>query len=198
MASAKTKKIWLIIGIGFGIVFISAFVTSQIIFPIIFRSPKNVEVPDVVGMSLAKARQQLSGLGLHAVVRDSIWSDTDKVDIILEQDPAPGKKISKESSIYFRISRGTKEVGVPSVIGLSYHEAYYTLRSAGLQDMVADSLYSDSYRVNTVIRCSPTVGSKVDKGSSVRIYLSRGPEPLTGDLYEHGDSTFTREPPYNY
>ena len=65
----KRRKIWMTIGIGLGIIFITAFLTSQIIFPLIFRTPKNVEVPNVVGLSLPMAKLRLTQLGLHIVVR---------------------------------------------------------------------------------------------------------------------------------
>ncbi len=163
-------------GIGFGIVFLSAFITSQIIFPALFGRPKSIEVPNLVGMSFSKARRTLTDMGLHAVVKDSIWSETEKIETILEQDPAPGKMLKPESTVALRISSGSRQVGVPSVIGLNFHEAYFTLHSAGLKAVVADSLYSESYKVNTVIKCSPGVGSKTQKGSKVKLYISRGAE----------------------
>lgn len=193
MASDKTKKFWLTIGIGAGIIFLSAFLTSQFIFPFIFRAPQEIEVPNLIGKSSAAARRSLSELGLHAVVQDSIWSETERVDTILEQNPAPGEFIIPEGTIYFRVSRGSRQVGVPSVVGLSYHEAYYTLHSAGLKGVVADSLYSDSYAANTVIRCAPGVGSKIEKGSTVRMYMSRGPEPVA---IGEADSTQVYETPF--
>lgn len=171
------QKVWLTLGIGAGIIFLSAFVTSQLIFPLLFGRPKNIEVPDLVGKNLAWARRELVDLGLHVVVKDSIWSENDRVDTILDQDPKPGGKARPESSVYLLISRGSKIAAVPSIIGVSYHEAYFTLRSVDLKATVVDSLYSDSYSVNTVIRCSPVVGSKVEKNSKIRLWLSRGPEP---------------------
>lgn len=181
MASEKSKKFWLTAGIGAGIIFLSAFITSQIIFPIIFRAPQQIEVPDLVGKSSAAVRQTLSELGLHAVVKDSIWSETERVDTVLEQNPMGGELITPEGTVYLRVSRGSRKVGVPSVVGLSYQEAYYTLVSAGLKGQVADSLYSDSYAPNTVIRCTPGVGSKIEQGSVVRMYMSRGPEPVVAE-----------------
>lgn len=177
MKNINWQKVGLILGIGFGIVFLTAFLTSQILFPLLFGRPKNIEVPDLVGKNLSAARRSLVEIGLHAVVRDSVWSETDKIDTILEQDPRPGEKLKPESTVYVRISQGSKVVGVPSILGSNYHEAYFSLHNAGLKAVVADSLYSDSYSINTVVRCSPAVGSKVEKGSKVRLFLSRGPEP---------------------
>ncbi len=188
MKNINWQKVWLIVGIGFGIVFLSAFVTSQILFPLFFGRPKNIDVPDLVGKNLSFARRQLVELGLHVVVRDSVWSEKDKMDTILEQDPKPGEKIKPESRVYVRVSRGSKEIAVPNVVGLNYHEAFFSLHGLDLKATVADSLYSDRYSINTVIRCNPGVGTKVEKGSKVRLFLSRGPEPAKP---EPADSTST-------
>ena len=152
MASEKTKKIWMTIGIGFGIIFITAFLTSQIIFPIISHTPRNIEVPNVVGLSLPMAKLRLTQLGLHIVVRDSVWSETGQPNTILDQDPQPGKKIKPESTVYVKVNRGPMKVGVPYLIGMSFNDAYYALKSSGLQGVIVDSLYSDNYPVNTVVR----------------------------------------------
>lgn len=178
MKRTKWSKFWLSLGIGFGIIFLSAFITSQLIFPLLFGKPKSVEVPDLVGLNFSRARRNLTELGLHAVIKDSIWSETESIETILEQDPQPGELLKPEGTVYLRVSSGSKQVGVPSVIGLSYHEAYYTLHGAGLKGVVVDSLYSDAYPVNNVIRSVPGVGTKIERGSNVRLYLSRGPEPV--------------------
>jgi len=178
MASEKTKKIWMTIGIGLGIILITAFLTSQIIFPLIFRTPKNVEVPNVVGLSLPMAKLRLTQLGLHVVVKDSVWSETGQPNTILDQDPQPGKKIKPESTVYVKVNRGPMRVGVPYLVGLNYSDAYYTLKSAGLEAVIADSLYSDNYPRNTIVRSSPPQGTKVEKGAKVKLYISKGPKPF--------------------
>lgn len=187
MASEKATKVWLTIGIGAGIIFLTAFLTSQVIFPFIFRAPKEIEVPNLIGQRFDNARRSLEDLGIHAVVKDSIWSETEKVGTILEQDPAPGELLRSEGTIYVRVSRGSQQVGIPSVVGQSYHEAYYTLLNVGLKGVVSDSLYSSSYTVNTVIRTRPETGSKVEKGSTVQLSISRGPEPVTEPVQEYSD-----------
>lgn len=181
MSKTTWKKAWLTIGIGFGIILLSAFVTSQIVFPLLFGRPKNVEVPNLVGKTFSKARRELTDLGLHAVIKDSVWSETETIETILEQDPLPGELLKPEGSVYLRISSGSRKVGVPYVTGLSYQEAYYALHNLGLRAVVVDSLYSDSYAPNYVLRSSPDAGSKINRGSNVRLYLSRGPEPVPED-----------------
>ena len=177
MIEIDWKKTGYVCAIGLGIIFVTAFITSQLVFPILFPRQK-VEVPNLVGMNYSSARRQLSELGLHVVIKDSLWSETDKVDTILEQDPQEGDKLDKESSVYVRVSRGSKMVVVPSLLYMSANEAIMTLHGLGLGFAVADSTYQENYGVNVVYKSSPSGGAKVEKGSRVRIYISKGPEPV--------------------
>lgn len=177
MSKHAARKTLYVIGIGVGIILISAFVSSQIIFPALFGRAKNVEVPDLVGSSLSKARRKLTELGLHTVVQDSVWSETAKMEEVMEQYPAPGEKLKPEGVVYLVVCRGSRIVSIPTLGGKTYTEAYLTLRNSGLRATVADSVYSNSYPVNTVVRSVPSAGTKIEKESVIRLYLSRGPEP---------------------
>ena len=177
MKKKKSKKALYIIGIGLGIIFLSAFVTSQIIFPILFGRAKNIEVPNLVGSTISVARNDLKQLGLHVIVRDSVWSEDKKIDTILEQFPEPGKKLKPEGVVQVVVSIGSRMRPVPSLVGATYTEAYMSLRNSGFKAIVADSVYSENYPVNTVVRSSPSANKMLEKGQSVRLYLSRGPEP---------------------
>ncbi|HOC95635.1 MAG TPA: PASTA domain-containing protein [Candidatus Cloacimonadota bacterium] len=177
MKKKKSKKALYIIGIGLGIIFLSAFVTSQIIFPVLFGRAKNIEVPNLVGSTISVARNDLKQLGLHVIVRDSVWSEDKKIDTILEQFPEPGKKLKPEGVVQVVVSIGSRMRPVPSLIGATYTEAYMSLRNSGFKAIVADSVYSESYPVNTVVRSSPSANKMLEQGKSVRLYLSRGPEP---------------------
>lgn len=181
MDKEKKKKIGLGCGIGFGIMLLTAFISSQLIFPVLFGRPKNIEAPDLVDMNYSAARKKLTELGLHAVVKDSIWSESAKIETIMEQDPEPGKMLKPESTIYVRLSKGSKMVGVPSILGLGYHEAFQSLRNSGLRGAVSDSVYSEIYSANTVVSAQPSVGNKITMGSTVRMKLSRGPEPVSDE-----------------
>lgn len=168
--------------IGFGVILVTAFLVGQVIMPIIFAKPKNVEVPDLIGKNISTAKRILQEAGLHAVVRDSIWSETAKIESVLEQHPEPGSMTKLEGTVYLVICKGSQIVAVPGVVGRSYEEAFIALRGSGLRASVADSLYSQSYPANTVIRTSPPNGSRVEKNAMVRLFLSRGPEPMADSL----------------
>lgn len=178
----KLRKAGYLALIGAGVIIVTAFLTGQVIMPLIFAKPSNIEVPDLIGKNISTAKRLLQEAGLHAVVRDSVWSDSAKIESVIQQHPEPGTLAKLEGTVYLVICKGSQIVAVPGVVGRSYEEAFITLRNSGLRASVADSLYSQSYPVNTVIRTSPPNGSRVDKNAMVRLFLSRGPEPVADTL----------------
>lgn len=182
MDNATWKKSGYIAGIGFGIIFVTAFIFSQIIFPIVLGRPQTIETPDVTGLGLAQAKRIMNEEKLHVVVKDSLYSETERIDQVLEQHPKPGDKIKQDGTVYLIVSKGSKMVSVPSLIGSQFQEALISLRNSSLRSAVIDSLYSDSDPVDTVMRMSPSPGSKVEKNSLIRLYLSRGKRPMPDSL----------------
>jgi len=159
--------------------FLAAFITGQIIMPLFVGSSEVVDVPDVTGKNISIAREMLRDAGLHTVVQDSVWSDGTAIETVLDQYPKAGDTIKTEGTVYLVICKGSQTVSIPAVGGRLFEDAFITLRENGLRAIVADSLFSDSYPENTVIRTSPPTGAKVDKSTLVKMYLSRGPEPVS-------------------
>ena len=175
-------------------VFLAAFITGQVIMPILAGSSEEIDVPDVLGKNITVARDLLKSVGLHAVIQDSLWSDGTAIETILDQYPKPGDTIKTEGTVYLVICKGSESVSIPAVGGRLFEDAFITIRDNGLRAVVADSVFSDSYPVNTVIRTSPPTGAKVDKSTLVKLYLSRGPEPGTNSNKKPTDGT----PPNTY
>lgn len=169
-------------GIGLGIIFVTAFIISQILLPLAFGRPKKVETPNLVGMGLIEAKNTLIKKKLHVVVKDSLYSEAVKMDQVLDQSPAPGTKIRQEGTVFLVISKGSKMVTVPDLRGSSFQQAMVMLRNYDLRSSIVDSVYSYDYDQNTVLRSSPSAGSKLEKRSMVRLTLSRGPEPQADSL----------------
>ncbi|MDY0150749.1 MAG: PASTA domain-containing protein [Candidatus Cloacimonas sp.] len=185
------KRLGYFAGIGLGIIVVTAFIFSQIIFPIVLGRTPKVEVPELTGKSLTLAKRILSEEKLHLVVKDSLFSEIDPIDAVIEQIPPAGDKIRQDGTVYLIVSKGSATVEVPYIIGKSFQEAFITLRNSNLHSVVADSTYSDLYPVNCVVRSIPFSGDKVSKQSTVKLILSRGNMPVP-------DSLSTEQPIYPY
>lgn len=80
-------------------------------------------------------------------------------------------------------------VSVPDVAGSSLSEAKTTIKSSGLKVGTVHKVSSDTVESGYVIKTSPTAGSSKKEGSSIDIYVSKGPsgfkiKDYTGQDYQ--------------
>ncbi|PKN78599.1 MAG: hypothetical protein CVU48_07900 [Candidatus Cloacimonetes bacterium HGW-Cloacimonetes-1] len=182
MAKEHWTKAGYLLGIGLGIILVVAFVSSQVIYPILLGRAKDVAVPNLVGMNLAQAKRLANQSKVHIVIKDSIWSESVAVEGIIEQRPVEGELVKPDGTVYIVISKGSKVVVIPDVLGFDYQRAYLGLRLAGLRSTVIDSIYSDSYPRNTVAKMSPMSGNKIEKDYRIKLVLSKGSAPAADSL----------------
>jgi membrane peptidoglycan carboxypeptidase len=90
----------------------------------------------------------------------------------LEDVPAHG--FHSPPGDYYREGSGEDRVQVPNVVGLSASAARQRLAAAGFGVNTGGSVASDTYPRGTVARTSPGGGARVEPGTTVTIYVSRG------------------------
>jgi membrane peptidoglycan carboxypeptidase len=86
----------------------------------------------------------------------------------------PAHSFHSPPSEYYREGSGEDRVQVPNVVGLSVSAARSRLAAAGFSVNTGGSVSSDIYPRGTVARTSPGGGARVEPGSTVTIYVSRG------------------------
>jgi beta-lactam-binding protein with PASTA domain len=173
MDKTRKKAFLYYSGIGLGIILVFAFITSQIIMPIFFGKARSVEIPDLTDMNLAKASNTMLDKKIHAIVKDSVWSDEIISGNVISQKPEAGEKLKPDGTVYLIISKGSKYVKVPYVIGMNVQAAWISLKNKGLTFFVADSLESLIYPPNTVIQTRPAAGEKAEKFSKIELIISK-------------------------
>lgn len=133
-----------------------------------------VEVPDLDGMSQDQARSALKAVGLELGNVTSVDSEKDK-DRIVAQDPATGTKVKKGTTIGVSVSNGkTAQVEIPTVVGTSSEDAQAQLKALGLNVTVEE--VADNQPAGQVLSIEPGEGSKVEKNSTVKLKVSKGPQ----------------------
>jgi beta-lactam-binding protein with PASTA domain len=93
---------------------------------------REVEVPDLAGLTVAEAKGLASGLGLNVNVENRFYSTVTPAGRILSQYPAPGIKVRREWVLRVAESTGPQKVSVPDVIGKTEREATVTIRRLAL------------------------------------------------------------------
>jgi serine/threonine-protein kinase len=129
-------------------------------------------VPNVVGRSQAEALQALSDAHLRWNVV-SVFSEKES-GVVTAQAPKGGQRLVEGSFVRINVSRGSRPVQVPSVIGQPYASAESALRGIGL--VVARQEIDSNDPAGNVVSQSPAPGNTAAKGSTVTLQVSKGPQ----------------------
>jgi beta-lactam-binding protein with PASTA domain len=139
--------------------------------------PEIVEVPDLAGRTPAEARRELKKHGLDpGLVSRTFDEDTPRGSVV-RTEPAAGTERRPGTAVELVLSKG-REIAVPDVSGQDEETARETLRGAGLKVAVAGERLHSSHEKGTVARQSPSAGGVAAAGDTVRLVLSKGPEPV--------------------
>jgi beta-lactam-binding protein with PASTA domain/tRNA A-37 threonylcarbamoyl transferase component Bud32 len=136
---------------------------------------RKVTVPTVVGADQANAEARLRQDGFKTDATPKT-SQRPKGEVIA-QDPAGGSQASKGSTIDLTVSDGPAQVAVPQVTGLTVKSAVGRLQKRGLK-AAQQPATSTTVKKGRVISVSPQEGQPVDKGSTVTLTVSNGPEQV--------------------
>ncbi|MBQ6536240.1 MAG: Stk1 family PASTA domain-containing Ser/Thr kinase [Firmicutes bacterium] len=133
-------------------------------------------VPLVTGLPQAEAEEALTAAGLVARIEYAA-SDTVDEGIVISQSVSDGQKVSKGREIEITVSSGAAKVEVPPLVGSSQRIAQLTLTNLGL-NVEIDSEYNSEVDKDQVIMQSPEGGTQVEPGSTVKLLISLGEEPV--------------------
>jgi serine/threonine-protein kinase len=136
--------------------------------------PEQVEVPDVVDLTIAEARAEIraAGLKVEVTMEDS---ETVEEDHVIRQSPEAGLEIDAGDTVSLVVSSGPAAVRVPDVINQPQDSAEAEITGAGLEVSVVTAP-SDDVDEGLVISQDPAPGTEVEPGDTVEILVSEGPE----------------------
>jgi eukaryotic-like serine/threonine-protein kinase len=136
----------------------------------------SVEVPSLEGLTREEAQEHLAESNLTVGDADEAPSDSVPEGTVVEQAPQAGAFVDPETSVDITLSSGPKRVSVPDLTGLSLSEAERTLSEASFNLGRQDEAPSDTVPVSAVISQDPIEGTELEKGTSVDVVISTGPQ----------------------
>ena len=139
-----------------------------------FWSSVEVEVPNVVGRSEEIARQMLEDKNLRVKIADKYDADV-PVGEVVSQYPEAGAVVKEQRQVIIYISRGGEELTMPDLKSMSRSNAEAKLKKMGLK---IGAVYEEESKepAGTVLSQDPRSGSKIAKGKSVDLTVSKGPK----------------------
>lgn len=138
---------------------------------------EEITVPDIVGMNVDDAKKQLESIGLSLEVIATNNSEKEK-DTILESNPKANQVVRKATVIKVIISGGVEKVKVPDLRDYEVNYIMQILDQLGLKYNIVEE-YSNNIEVGYFISQYPERNVEVDKGSEVKVTVSKGPEIKT-------------------
>ncbi len=142
------------------------------------KGSKEGMVPNVVGMQREDVENFLAQYG-YELGNVKVETSPEKEGKVLEQDPVAGSTLDKESKINIVVSdgKGTEKGTVPSVTNLSLSDAKKAINAAGFKVGNVTYDWDNNVGKGYVMYQQYQANSLLDKGTTIDIQVSSGPEP---------------------
>ena len=171
----RKKTIWILSGVLGAIILL--LLTVFIIVPRVTNA-KPVKIPDVEGLSVAKAEEKLEKAGLEVKVKtEKIASDKYKEGQVVKTSPAIGRTVKKGTLITLYESTGKETYTVENYVGKNYIEVKTTLTIYGIEVKVEEKTvdkpedYLDKKEI--IIEQSVKKGKKLKEGDTIILYIPK-------------------------
>ena len=150
---------------GFGVGIFAAFGK-------VWNTEETVTVPEVKGKQLALARQILEDNKLRVNIAETYDANVPAGQVV-SQDPDVGKTVKSDRLVTIYVSKGGEAIDMPDLAGLAKSAAIERLQKLGLN---LGSVYEkdSSSEPGTVLSHDPTTGTKITRGQTIDLVVSRG------------------------
>jgi serine/threonine-protein kinase len=140
----------------------------------VFETTPKVVVPELVGMTEQEVTNALDDVGLIVGPIEYEFSE-EPSGTVLRHDPDAGTEVPEGSEVSIVFSRGTEQLPIPNLVGLSESEALAEIRKAGFE---LNNIRRDfsSEPDGTVIGQTPEAGTQAPEGALITVVISKGTE----------------------
>ena len=146
-------------------------------------SPKEkyVDVPVLIGQTY-DASIEYEGL---EIIKDEIYDEVHPAGVILDQKPDAGTEVVEGTKLVITISKGPapQKILMGNLEDMAEDRArsYLDNHNLNLQIEVEEE-YDDVIPEGNVIRTDPVKDTELTTGMTITLYISKGPEILTGNM----------------
>lgn len=165
--------------IGLILLFCIAFGGTMLVLNV--TNPKEVEMPNIVGLSKEEAQQRIEGAKLKFEVASEEYNKDVEENHVISQDPTYVEgynKVKEGSTVKVVVSKGTEKTKVPKVAGMSKDDAISAIENAKLKAEIVEET-SKKVQEGYVISQETDANTEVNAGETVKIHVSNGTEKAT-------------------
>ena len=143
---------------------------------VIFQAGEPIIVPDISGKEVIPALEALDRAGLYLKIVRLDFSTNVPKDRVVSQNPLPGETIKKGRDVRVIISRGSKSVIIPSLIGSSLLRAETVMAKNGIKIRKRVKIYSNKPE-SEILAQKPSPRTSLLRGDAMTLLVSAGPYP---------------------
>jgi beta-lactam-binding protein with PASTA domain len=136
------------------------------------------DVPSVVGLSAAQARELLKGRGLLLSIAEERDDAAHAAGLIIAQNPMAGSEAAASGTVAVVVARPPSTVLVPPLAGRTAEDATRELVAKGLVPGPQEAQPSATVAGGTVLQTKPAEGSAVAPGSTVTLVVAAATKPV--------------------
>ncbi len=168
--------LWLLLGLLVLALLAAAFLVWPKLFP---DEPTDVQVPSVIGLDRAAARDALADEGLSIDDKQRQCDDQYDAGSVVEQDPEGDTYVDPGSEVTLVLSTGACDFAMPDVTGKLRRVAVDELVAAGIKRknvLIAPEKCDTDDDAGTVVEQTPLPEASVGKDDTVTLCVADGPE----------------------
>lgn len=138
---------------------------------------ETIEMEDYRGEQFDEVQALLTEqeLNFKSIEVNEEYSDKE-AGIILDQNPAPGKKVVPEDTdLVFTVSKGDQSISLKDLTNYSTEDLNYYMKATGI-NITTTEQYHDTIPKGNVISQDVKPGTSLKKGATVHVVVSKGKE----------------------
>lgn len=165
--------------------FVIAFVVD------LAQKPREIKTPNVRGVSVSEAREQVRKLKLNVRVAAKEPNERLEPDHIISTRPSPGQMIREGGTIDLFVSSGSRRVKMPSLLNMTADEAKIALGAMNLElegRPARITIRRNEAVPGAIIKQLPEAGTDVSRFSKVRIWIAAYSDNPLGSLPGESDN----------
>lgn len=172
----KTERKIIVAGVLTAVTIV-IFITAIALNFFLNRQPQPLDMPDLEGMTFEEADEIAKNMEIIIYVTEEYNDEVPEGQIISQE--FSGEALYPGDTINVLLSKGTDKFEVPELTNRALTEVYEIMQEHPFKLDEDSYEYSDSVPRYVVIKQEPAAAAMLPAGETVKIYISRGPEPKT-------------------
>jgi eukaryotic-like serine/threonine-protein kinase len=143
---------------------------------LVSMGPEKVELTDFTGRDHESLSDVIEDYGFRNVEVNEVFSE-EAPGTIISQDPEAGMEIApSQTDLVLTVSKGVEMIGTENLSGFDEQQLNDYAKRSGFNIRIVAEQPSGSVEAGRVISQDPEAGTELEKGSTIEVVLSKGPE----------------------